>query len=74
MAFSQMQNGVIDELVVDKIMVQLNRKAPFTKRVQESEFKKMVALVRLSEQDMKAIEKRMIETGMVVRRGKIIYF
>ena len=74
MPFAQMQNGIIDELVVDKIMLQLNIKAPFTKRVPESEFKKVVALVRLSEQDMKAIEKRLAETGMITRRGKTIYF
>lgn len=74
MPFSQVQNGVIDELVVEKIMSQLIRKAPFTKRVQESEFKGIVALVRLSEQDMKSIEKRMAETGLITRRGKIIYF
>lgn len=74
MPFAQAQNGIIDELVVDKIMCQLNKKAPLTRRVQESEFKKTVALVRLSEQDMKTIEKRMVETGLITRKGKVIYF
>lgn len=74
MSFSQKENGAIDELIVEKIMARLIERSPLTKRVYESEFRQIVALVRLSEQDMKSIEKHMEEHGFIRRRGKAIYF
>jgi hypothetical protein len=69
-----MQNGAIDEIIIEKIMSSLDKRAPLTRMVYEGEFKKIVALVRLCEADMKMIEKHMISQGLITRSGSVIYF
>jgi hypothetical protein len=74
MSFAKMQNGVIDELIIEKILEQLQKRAPLTHHIHHSELKRIIALVRLCEEDMKAIEKHMIANGLITRSGKNVYF
>lgn len=67
------QNGVVDSIIVEKIMKELRERAPITKRVYERDLQQIVALVRLDREDMRQIEHYLNDEGYIKRSGKTIY-
>jgi hypothetical protein len=74
MSFAIRENGVIDELIVEKIMLKLLEMRPLTNCCTGAEFRKAIALTRICDDDVRAIEKFLSEKGLIKRSGKNIYF
>jgi len=74
MSFAIRENGVIDELIVEKIMLKLLEMRPLTNCCTGAEFKRAIALTRISDSDVRAIEKFLAEKGLIKRSGRNIYF
>ena len=66
------QNGIVDTIIVEKIMKELHKQAPITRRVYERDFRQIVALVRLDKEDMRQIEHYLNDEGYIKRSGKTI--
>jgi hypothetical protein len=74
MSFAIRENGIIDEIIVEKIMLKLVEMRPLTNCCTSSEFKKAIALTRITDDDIRAIERFLSEKGLIKRSGRNIYF
>ena len=74
MSFAIRENGIIDELIVEKIMLKLLEMRPLTNCCTGAEFRKAIALTRITDDDVRAIERILSEKGLIKRSGKNIYF